>query len=330
MKTFSVFKLYPAVYTKFSEVCELAYRGIVGTSDHVQLIFTGLASDFDSLGLMDSVTELYVDQGAVSSHNFLHLTFQEYFAAVHISTLSQAEQLERFKRHKEGRLKVVLRFLAGLTKLKTVTHEQLRGLLGEPHTEQSDEYQSQYCKPMKADVCVSTHHTNWLFEAQDPDLVQSLLHNHTAAFTFTRGMLLLEYYSVGYCIAYSHSKWLLIFEDDADVEKLSMIISGVETGNIHHSTRLALKTMDLMSNEKLNLLWKSFSSCIEELYLTVPKSLSLSNLTSLRILVLTMDSLSSISVLSVHCLESLTIIGTSRSKTAVSIKSGKAISRNFV
>ena len=230
MNTFS--DLPPAVYTKFSEVCELAYRGIVGTSDDVQLIFPGLPSDFDSLGLMDSVTELYVTQGAVSSHNFLHLTLQEYFAVVHISTFSPAEQLEHFKRHEEGRLKVVLRFLA---KLNTVTHEQLSGfLLGKPHIEQNDECQSQYCKLMKADVCVSAHHANWLFEAQNPDLVQSLLHNHTAEFIFTRDMLQLEYYSVGYCIAYSHRKCLLIFEDDADVEKLSMIISGVQAVNIHH------------------------------------------------------------------------------------------------
>ena len=79
--------LPPAMYTKFSELCKLAYSGIVGTNDHVQLIFTGLPSDFDSLGLMDSVTELYVTQGMVSSHNFLHLTFQEYFASVHAQTL---------------------------------------------------------------------------------------------------------------------------------------------------------------------------------------------------------------------------------------------------
>ena len=116
MKTFKDLPL--AVYTKFSDICELAYKGIVGTSDQVQRIFTGAPSDFDSLGLMDSVTELCVTQGPVSSHNFLHLTFQEYFAAVHISTLSPATQLEHFQRHKEGRLRVVLRFLAGLKKFE--------------------------------------------------------------------------------------------------------------------------------------------------------------------------------------------------------------------
>ena len=135
-------------------------------------------------------------------------------------------------------------------------------------------------------------------------------------FTFTNNMLQLEYYSVGYSIAHSHSKWLLIFEYDADVE---------QAGNIHHSTRLALKTSKRMSNEKLNLLWKNFSSCIEELYLKVPKSLDLSDLSSLRILILTMDGLSSINDLSVQGLESLTIVGTSNS--TVSIKSAKAIGK---
>ena len=296
------------VYTQLLSISKIAYDGISRKwGESVQLIFSDLPAGFETLGFMQSVSQLYVKHGQKMSHNFLHLTVQEFLAALYIqTTMTPAEQLEHFKRHKEGRLKVVLRFLAGLTKLKTVTHEQLRGLLGEPHTEQSNERQSQYCNPMKADVCVSAHHTNWLFEAQNPDLVQSLLHNHTTEFIFTRNMLRLEYYSVGYCIAHSHSKWLLTFKEDTRVDKLNMIANGVETGNTHHS-RVAVKITKVLSNKKLSLLWKSFSSCIEELYLTVPKSLSLSNLSALRILELTLVDTSTIDVLSVHCLESLTI-----------------------
>ena len=80
--------LPPAVYTKFFELCGVAYNGIVSTSDQVQLIFSDLPADFDNLGFMDSVIELYVTRGVVSSHNFLNVTFQEFFAAVHISNMS--------------------------------------------------------------------------------------------------------------------------------------------------------------------------------------------------------------------------------------------------
>ena len=125
------------VNDKFCEVCKLAYSGTVGNTtssrtlpvlldcDQVQLIFRGLPSDFDDLGFMDSVTELYVTRGAVSSHNFLHLTFQEFFSAVHVSNMPPEEQVKHFKRHEEGRLKVVLRFLAGLNKLNCLSIKEI-------------------------------------------------------------------------------------------------------------------------------------------------------------------------------------------------------------
>ena len=37
--------------------------------------------------------------------------------------MSPEEQVEHFKRHKEGRLKVVLRFLAGLNKVKCFSNK---------------------------------------------------------------------------------------------------------------------------------------------------------------------------------------------------------------
>ena len=137
----------------------------------------------------------------------------------------------------------MLRFLAGITKLNKITPDQWRGLLGEPRVEQSDKHQTLYCYPMRPDVCVSPHHTNWLFEAQNSELLQSLFHNHTASFSFTKGMLPLEYYSVGYCIAHSHSKWSLTFKEDTEEDKLHMLVSGAKTCNSEY--RVALKTMSM-------------------------------------------------------------------------------------
>ena len=77
---------------------------------------------------MQSVSQLFMD-GQKISHNFLHLTFQEFVAAFFISTMLPEEQPKHFRRHEDGRLRVVLRFLAGLTKLNKVTPDQLRSLL---------------------------------------------------------------------------------------------------------------------------------------------------------------------------------------------------------
>ena len=286
------FEMLPGdVYSQLLVISKIAYEGICTDGEEtVQLIFSDIPDDFQTLGLMQSVSQLFMD-GQKMSHNFLHLTFQEFLAAYLISTMSPPEQLKHFQRHKDGRLRVVLRFLAGLTKLNKVTPDQLRSLFGKPTVEQSDEHQTPYCNPMRPDVCVSPHHTNWLFEAQNSELLQSIFHNHIASFTFTRGMLLLEYYSVGYCIAHSHCKLSLTFDEDTEEEKLHMLVSGARTCNSNY--RLALKATS-MTSKNMNILVNSFSSNVEELYyLRIPdhgNSLSLPSLTKLRILELQIDN----------------------------------------
>ena len=280
------------VYSQLLEISKTAYEGVCREGGKsVQLIFSDIPDDFETLGLMQSVSQLFMD-GQKTSHNFLHLTFQEFLAAFLISTMSSDEQLKHFQRHKDGRLRVVLRFLAGLTKLNNVTADELRSLLGEPRVEQSDEHQTPYCNPMRPDVCVSAHHTNWLFEAQNSELLQSLLHNHTVSFTFTRGMLPLEYYSVGYCIAHSHSKWSLTFDEDPEEEKLHMLVNVAKS--VDGNPRIASLKTTSMTSENMNILVNGFSSHVVELYcLKIPdngNSLSLQPLSTLRILELQVDN----------------------------------------
>ena len=317
------------VYSQLLVISKIAYDGVCREGGkNVQLIFPDIPDDFETLGLMQSVSQLFM-HGQKTSHNFLHLTFQEFLAAFLVSTMSPAEQLEHFQRHEDGRFRVVLRFLAGLSKLNKITPDELRSLLGEPKVEQSDEHQTPYCNPMRPDVCVSAHHTNWLFEAQNSELLQSLFHNHTASFTFTREMLPLEYYSVGYCIAQSHSKWSLTFDEDTEEEKLHMLVSGAKTGDGDY--RVAVKTTS-MTSEKINILVTGFSSNVEELYyLQIPdngNSLSLPPLSTLHILELQVgnnESVFNISCdLSFSSLEAL-IISSSRKGTTLGIKTCKAI-----
>ena len=223
MKTFN--DLPPVVYGKFSELSKLAYSSIAGSSsDHVQLIFndSDLPSDFDSLGFMDSVTELYVTQGTVSSHNFLHLTFQEFFAAVHISTMSPADQLKHFQRHEDGRYRVVLRFLAGLTKLSCFSKDTIKniftdtGRTGSPYS-------------VGCDVDVTIDLIEWMFEAQSDDVISSLLDRKTISINMIKSALPLDYYSLGYCIAHSKCQWVLSLNGDIGEEEVRMLVAGAST-----------------------------------------------------------------------------------------------------
>ena len=154
-------QLPPEVHQKFCHLYKLAYDSIAGEDDQIKLIFTHLPRDFDSLGFMDSVFELYVTRKDVTTHNFLHLTFQEFLAAVYILMMGKSRRLEFFKRHNEGRLRVVLRFLAGLTKLNELeSASDLYPLLNEPAKTKKGHTQISYTLSVQV---------SWLLESQRKD-----------------------------------------------------------------------------------------------------------------------------------------------------------------
>ena len=252
----------PKVHKNFSELCKLAYSGIVdtcdqdlpalgfmdsdsivGTSDQVQLIFRDLPFDFDDLGFMDSVTELHVTEGTVSSYNFLHLTFQEFLAAFQISTMSEEKQIEYFRKHKDGRLKMVLRFLAGLKKLScfslidnhffqapSTRYEDIDGLSWFSNKRRIDnpffqtpsiEHEGNSSYLMSCDVAVDIDLVHWMFEAQSDKVT---LGHGTVKFY---GINPLDCYALGYCIVHNQCQWVLGIRWGE--EEMRMLVAGAST-----------------------------------------------------------------------------------------------------
>ena len=84
------------IYKTLCELGRVAYEGIV---QETQVVFSDLPDDFETLGLMNCVSELYVDEGVAVSYNFLHLTVQEYLAAFHLSQQPVEEQIEHFQKY---------------------------------------------------------------------------------------------------------------------------------------------------------------------------------------------------------------------------------------
>ena len=78
---------------------------------------------------MQCTPELYADEGAAVSYNFLHLTVQEYLAAFHLSQQPVEKQIEHFMEYrkqdkynlKHHHFHMVLRFLCGLKEVEGIS-----------------------------------------------------------------------------------------------------------------------------------------------------------------------------------------------------------------
>ena len=190
------------VYKQFQDLCRIAYEGILNRQ---QLVFSAadLPTGFASLGLMQEVPQLYTE-GRASSYHFIHLTLQEYLAAVHISQLPAHEQTRLFQEHvNSGHFKMTMRFLAGHTKLANIP----------PDITMDDDTKLNYF--------------HFWFEAKDISMTTRTLGSDEMHIRSRYSWTPLDYYVTGHAISHFNCPWRLnFFNTSIDDEKFELFCQG--------------------------------------------------------------------------------------------------------
>ena len=211
MKVRTLADLPERVSADFQRLCALAYEGV----SQQMIVFSSLPEGVSTLGLLQSVPQVYEEGEDQVSYNFLHYTVQEYLAALHLSHLQPQEQMtlietkcRRKIQTKYGRtyyeatqFKTTLQFLAGITRLATFPVDFLSNLLSQD----------------AATMC------SWLCESQNLPFLTSVLGSGARWLSLSYSATTTDYFVAGYCLAHSNCTWSINFisVDDVSMEVFS-------------------------------------------------------------------------------------------------------------
>ena len=211
MKVRTLSDLPERVLADFQRLCGLAYEGV----SQQMIVFSSLPEGVSTLGLLQSVPQVYEEGEDRVSYNFLHYTVQEYLAALHLSHLQPQEQMTiigtkclRIVKTEYGKdyyeatqFKTTFQFLAGITKLAAYPVEFLSDLL-------SKDAATMY---------------SWLYESQNLPLLTSVLGSGERYLSLSYSATTTDYFVAGYCLAHSNCTWSVDLEsvDDVAMEFLS-------------------------------------------------------------------------------------------------------------
>ena len=230
-KTVSIRQLTDLPSEVQEQVWKLSQPAAEGLENR-QFIFDSIPCD--DMGLMQSAEEELVIGSSVS-YCFLHLTLQEYLAALHWSRMGSDDIVRLVSETSLFPLDTLVRdgiteaagyhwpalyFLSGLTKLISVPVELLKTSLAAAYNELEDENImkdiNEYPGLLTVASTVGAHYNPYycqlLFESQSCDLVNEVFLNETSEPMITNP---LECFVTAWCVANSSpsSRWSPWFED---------------------------------------------------------------------------------------------------------------------
>ena len=235
------FRDLPAdVYQQLCEVGRIAYEGIMQDQ---QVIFSDLPSDFNSLGLMQCVPELYVDEVGAESFNFLHLTLQEYMAALYLSEQPVEKQIELFKEYQKSALlrsgndqsyahfQTVLRFLAGIGKFNDYPTASIRSLLDDGFLGFSK-------------LWISLDGVHWMFEAACSNVREAIAMSIVGVKLLGMTVTLFDSFVLGYCVSHSNCPFEVHLRTcGIGDETVAMLVRGAMEDEAKHSGYISVMNM---------------------------------------------------------------------------------------
>ena len=195
MKVRSLADLPERVMGDLQRLCGLAYEGV----SQQTLVFSSLPAGVSTLGLLQTVPQVYDEGEGQVSYNFLHYTVQEYLAALHLSHLPPHQlmtitndkclrmvEVEYDEYYYEAtQFKMTFQFLAGITKLEPFPVDFLSDLL-------------------RKDAATMYR---WLYESKNQSLLTSVLGSSERYLSLSYSATATDYFAAGYCLAHSNCTW---------------------------------------------------------------------------------------------------------------------------
>ena len=248
------------LYQQLVRLGRLAFEGKVKN----QVIFKALPEGCSALGFMNTCSELY-GRKTIVTHNFLHLTIQEYLGAFYISQLPAGEQRKLFvEHHKLEHLNVVWRFVAGLTRMQAFGWEEFRGR----RNVKEEDGGNVDCGYEVEDgvVRVWPSVVQCLYEAQDAGSCASVFGQSRVKYWGQGCSTPFDSYAVGYCVSLCSNDWNVDLSGNGlGPEVAEMLVCGL--GCVQYGGG-SVGELNLSRNhikdEGMRYLWKSHHQAFQK------------------------------------------------------------------